>query len=134
MPYEMRQNEDDQYCVWKLEPDEEMKCYDNQAEAGAYLAALQQATEDESKAKLGLDKYSTEEEALARADDIGCVGYHTLTEDGETVYMPCESHEFWLEHTGQNQEPEGEYAALELKSVTDSYCGWYGRGLRCKRP
>jgi len=63
----MRQNDDGKYCVWKLEPDELLKCYAEQAEAGAYLAALNEATEDEQKARVGVDKYSTEEEAVARA-------------------------------------------------------------------
>ena len=133
MPYEIRKNEAEEFCVWKLEPDELLKCYSDQAEAGAYLAALSDATEYEEKARVGVDKYSTEEEALARADDIGCVGYHTLTEGGETIYMPCESHEFWLEQTGQNEEPEDEVAmvtsALELKAVTDDHFTVGGMGV-----
>jgi len=38
------------------------------------------------------DKFATEEEALDRADEIGCEGTHTIDENGETVYMPCSTH------------------------------------------
>ena len=38
MPYEIRETEG-QYCVVKL-PEEVLKCYDEQADAGAYLSAL----------------------------------------------------------------------------------------------
>jgi HK97 family phage prohead protease len=39
------------------------------------------------------DQYTTEEEASARAEEIGCVGFHTMDQDGNTIYMPCESHD-----------------------------------------
>jgi HK97 family phage prohead protease len=38
------------------------------------------------------DKFTTEQEALDRADEIGCEGTHTIDEDGQTVYMPCSTH------------------------------------------
>jgi len=138
MPYEIRQDDDDQYCVWKLEPDELLKCYAEPDQAGAYLAALNEATEDEQKARVGVDKYSTEEEAVARAEVIGCAGYHELTEGGETVYMPCESHAAWQEHTGSD-EAEGEYAttdpkqgpkhAVQVKAITDDHFVIAGYGV-----
>ena len=45
-----------------------------------------------TKAEVGFDTYTTEEEALDRADEIGCVGTHTHDQDGQTVYMPCRTH------------------------------------------
>ena len=46
------------------------------------------------KDEVGLDTYTTEEEAQARADEIGCVGTHSHSYiDGQTVYMPCRTHE-----------------------------------------
>ena len=44
------------------------------------------------RSALGGDKYTTSEEASARAEEIGCAGYHSMTEDGRTIYMPCDSH------------------------------------------
>jgi len=38
------------------------------------------------------DKFTTEEEALERAEEIGCEGTHEMDENGETIYMPCSTH------------------------------------------
>ena len=46
---------------------------------------------DAEKSRVGKDRYTSAEEASDRAEVIGCSGYHTHTEDGETVYMPCSS-------------------------------------------
>jgi len=49
MPYDMRRN-DSEYCVYKAPEGEDaelLKCYDDQADAAAYLAALRRAEEDE---------------------------------------------------------------------------------------
>ena len=37
--------------------------------------------------------YSTKEEALAKAQELGCSGYHEHEYEGKTVYMACESHD-----------------------------------------
>ncbi len=37
--------------------------------------------------------YDTIEEAEAEAERIGCKGHHEHTQDGKTLYMPCETHE-----------------------------------------
>ena len=39
------------------------------------------------------DVYTSEEEAMQRAEELGLDGVHTHTMDGETVYMPGETHE-----------------------------------------
>ena len=119
MPYELRET-DNEYCIWKLEPPEKMKCYNNRQEAIDYLTVLRRVTEDEQKAKLGRDKYTTEEEAVARADVIGCTGYHTMTEDGQTIYMPCATHAVWQEHADSNNEVEGEYAMADIKQKPEN--------------
>ncbi len=41
---------------------------------------------------LGRDQFSTQAEAEAKAEEIGCTGSHEMTEDGETFYMPCATH------------------------------------------
>ena len=40
-----------------------------------------------------LPTFDTKEEAIAEAKKLGCSGYHTHTENGKTLYMPCENHE-----------------------------------------
>lgn len=41
----------------------------------------------------GIPVYATKEEAIAKAEEIGCQGYHEhTTEEGQVVYMPCETH------------------------------------------
>ena len=41
----------------------------------------------------GIPVYSMKEEAIAKAKDLGCEGYHEHTlESGEVVYMPCSKH------------------------------------------
>jgi len=49
---------------------------------------------------LGGDRYTTEAEASARAEVIGCEGTHSMTEDGQTIFMPCSTHGRYTELTG----------------------------------
>ena len=66
--------------------------------------------EEESKAPLpGADQYTTEAEALERAEEIGCEGTHTMEdEDGNTIYMPCATHQDYDEITNPSEEEEEE--------------------------
>lgn len=54
----------------------------------------------EDRDALGGDKYTTESEALARAEQIGCEGTHEMDENGETIYMPCSTHAEYESATG----------------------------------
>jgi hypothetical protein len=45
-----------------------------------------------TKESVDVDTFTTEEEAIDRAEEIGCVGTHTHDKDGRTVYMPCRDH------------------------------------------
>lgn len=48
---------------------------------------------DEDRAPVaGKDKFTTRPEALARAEEIGCEGAHSIDENGQTIYMPCRTH------------------------------------------
>ena len=58
--------------------------------------------ENESKEEIRDDVFSTPKEAQERAKEIGCNGIHTHEEDGETIYMPCETHEEYEELTGDD--------------------------------
>ena len=41
----------------------------------------------------GMPVYDNIEEAINKARELGCDGYHEHEYNGETVYMPCENHE-----------------------------------------
>ena len=46
-----------------------------------------------TKERVDVDTFTTELEARTRAKEIGCVGIHSHTENGQKVYMPCKTHE-----------------------------------------
>ena len=48
---------------------------------------------DQIKTEIGRDKFTTEAEASSRAEEIGCVGTHSMEQDGTTIYMPCRTHD-----------------------------------------
>tara|TARA_R110002020_G_scaffold34619_1_gene105150 strand:- start:5681 stop:6715 length:1035 start_codon:yes stop_codon:yes gene_type:complete len=43
------------------------------------------------------DHFDREDAAIARAGEIGCTGTHRVNRDGETFYMPCGSHDQYLQ-------------------------------------
>ena len=55
----------------------------------------------DSKEELRRDVFTTREEAEERATEIGCVGTHSHDADGNTIYMPCKTHEEYTELTGR---------------------------------
>jgi HK97 family phage prohead protease len=55
-------------------------------------ASKDERMSDEKRERVGVDQYTTEDEAMARADALGCDGTHTMEVDGETVFMPCSTH------------------------------------------
>ena len=61
----------------------------------------------ESEAFIGkeVDHFDREDAADARAGEIGCTGTHRVDEDGSTFYMPCGSHEEYLEAVGKSKKP-----------------------------
>ena len=46
------------------------------------------------------DVFTTEDEAEARAEEIGCIGIHSHEGDDGLIYMPCESHDDYERLTG----------------------------------
>ncbi len=61
-------------------------------------ATNQEQIEEETGQKFSFKKidgkevYETIEEAEAKANELGCMGYHEHEEDGKTWYMPCQTH------------------------------------------
>jgi len=67
------------------------------------------------KNEIRQDVFTTEEEAQKRANDLGCSGIHSHnTEDG-MIYMPCKTHEEYIEITGE--DVKGENDEMEIKPV-----------------
>jgi len=113
MPYFITDRHPD--CeAWALvkEDGELVACHDSEDSATDQMVAVSLAEdlepggeyEGESfrslRAALPGDKFTTEAEALERAEEIGCEGTHEMDEDGQTIYMPCSTHGRYEELTG----------------------------------
>ena len=57
-----------------------------------------------SKSEVQRDVFTTEAEAEARAEEIGCTGTHAHGTDDGMVYMPCASHADYTRLTGDELE------------------------------
>ena len=91
---------DDTPPVQPDEDEDESKFYEEQYE-DIYGLDLEGKYDDPKKKKkkpkktkemLEEDVFDNEQEALDRAEVIGCEGTHTMDKDGQTVYMPCSTH------------------------------------------
>ena len=56
------------------------------------------------KSEIQKDVFTTETEAEARAEEIGCSGIHSHDTDDGTVFMPCASHADYTRLTGDELE------------------------------
>ena len=75
--------------------------------------------ETDTKEEIRRDVFTTVEEAEDRAKEIGCVGTHSHDENGNTIYMPCENHQDYIDAVGQDvkeEESKSIYEA-EIKAV-----------------
>jgi HK97 family phage prohead protease len=102
---------------WALvkEDGEFVFCHPNQPAAQDHMIAIslsedlepggeyEGATFRDLRAALPGDKFTTEQEALDRAEEIGCEGTHEMDEDGQTIYMPCSTHAIYEELTGTGE-------------------------------
>ena len=86
---------------------EVMGCHMSKQDAIDQALAIAQAEdstfEGERAALPGVDKFTTEAEAIARADELGCEGAHSMDEDGQVIYMPCSTHAAYAEVTGGSE-------------------------------
>ena len=86
------------------EDGEVMGCHETKQDAINQALAIAEAEGSEyigERARVATDVFTTEQEAKDRADELGCEGTHTMTLDGDTVYMPCSTHGRYEEATGQ---------------------------------
>jgi len=87
---------------------------------------------NDSKEEIRKDVFTTEEEAVDRAKEIGCVGTHSLDEDGNKVFMPCNTHEEYTELTGEDVKSyiqiESEIKAYQDEEDDKDYGTFEGYG------
>ena len=83
---------DNQFCVIAEESGRNMGCYPTRELAEARLEQISRFS-DNPKAMVGVDEFTTVEEAQERAEEIGCSGTHQHDKDGNVIYMPCSTHE-----------------------------------------
>lgn len=65
---------------------------------------------DTDKDKKAKDMFGTEDEARERAKEIGCVGTHSVMDNGKEVYMPCGTHDSYMEAVAKMGHDENEEA------------------------
>ena len=78
---------------------------------------LQQIEIQKEEVRGMTDVFTTQEEAEARANELGGSGFHTHEMDGETIYMPFETHEEY-EEAIKTWHEEKKYSHLKLKFAT----------------
>ena len=61
----------------------------------------------DQKREIRDDVFTTVEEAEKRAEEIGCSGTHITNDNGTRLYMPCSSHDTYLEMTSNEESGYG---------------------------
>ena len=86
------------------------------------------------KEQIRKDVFTTEAEALERSDEIGCIGSHSHTEDGETIYMPCNTHTAYEEAIDDNLKVDGSKAESDIDTKpTEAMQTNATRGLKLRK-
>ena len=84
-----------------------------------YSFFLKDSSEEDSKQEIRRDVFDSAEEAEERAKQIGCQGFHSHDEDGETVYMPCATHDQYEELTGEEVNGKSTWDAPEITDLEE---------------
>jgi HK97 family phage prohead protease len=81
----------------------------------------------------GRDKFTTREEALERAEQIGCEGAHSMDENGQTIYMPCRTHAAYDAIVNTDTSAPGYRAVYEvpeyIREAARKGLEWHEQGL-----
>ena len=85
---------DGEYCVITEDTGRNMGCYPTKELAEIRLRQIERF-KGSDKGVVATDQYTTEEEAQARAKELGCEGTHSMDDNGNTIYMPCATHEVY---------------------------------------
>lgn len=65
------------------------------------------------------DMFKTEEEAMKRAEELGCSGIHTHDYEGSTYYMPCKDHASYLASIEKSLREESEVEEKDSSEVSE---------------
>ena len=109
MPYSIEDNNPDcnGFAVVKDDDKKIMGCHETKEKAQDQITALNISEQEYQRQSMPeQDLYETEEEALAKAKEIGCVGTHTHEVNGKIMYMPCEKMEDYTKLTGGEHTDE----------------------------
>jgi uncharacterized protein len=91
------------------------------------ISSKSKKTEMEEKQE---DHFDREDAAEARAEEIGCTGTHRVDEDDNVFYMPCGSHEEYLEAVGKSyNDDEDKYHKPKKKKPMKSVCLCHDDGI-----
>lgn len=76
-----------------------------------------------TKEEIEKDVFTTEEEAVARSEEIGCSGFHSMDNDGNKIFMPCDTHDEYNDLVGKkaisdiNLTPTDSMASNALQAI-----------------
>ena len=98
---------DGEYCVITEETGRNMGCYPTKELAEIRLRQIERF-KGSDKGVVATDQYTTEEEAQARAKELGCEGTHSMDDNGNTIYMPCATHEVYEGLVDNNEAYDSE--------------------------
>ena len=88
---------------------------------------------EEGKRETEKDVFTTEEEAQDRAEEIGCVGFHSHEGADGTVFMPCESHDDYNRLTSEVLDDDAKAESDVDTTPTDSMAKEAERGLAMRK-
>lgn len=89
---------------------------------------------DASEHQMGRDVFDNPGEATNRAKQVGCKGIHSHTRNGETVFMPCRTHEEYEEKKATAYHHDDEEEVMGYGTGTGSCgVGEVMRNGRCER-
>lgn len=128
--------------VTQLTSGENMEEYEEFYEAEDKPCCNSCAGESVEARMIRKDVFDNPGEAAERAKEIGCEGIHTHSENGDTIFMPCESHDEYEQKTGEklasyhDDEKEAGYKdddEMKASYHTDGGCrdGYKKEGNMC---
>ena len=73
------------------------------------------------KARVGKDEYDNPGEAGARAKEIGCTGVHSHDQNGKTIFMPCKTHDDYMNALAKMKKPMNDDDEEQKPNETKPY-------------
>ena len=67
------------------------------------------------------DEELEKEEAINRSSELGCKGFHTHDDSGQTIYMPCSTHEEYEQFTSEEDVYDDENEDYEDEEYEEDY-------------